>query len=97
MAISGAQITFTATPTQLSSIVPVTVRQLDIQSSPDNNDNVYFGGSDLSVADGTGIWGALLPGKAWGADSDSSGEVRVGPDVYVHGTEGESVLIMWVN
>jgi hypothetical protein len=97
MAIKGAHVTFAATPTSLTSVLlggrpgpSLAVRQLDVQASPANNDNMFIGGSDVSS---TAAWAVLVPGKAWGTEEDLH---TVGDAAYLHGTEGESAHVIWV-
>jgi hypothetical protein len=92
MAIRGYDLEIGGDATQVSTLVRA-FKQLDIQASPDNSDNVY-----LCDADGN-YWGALLPGKSWGAKAhggDQSAE-EVGDDFYLSGTQGEFVHLVWVD
>jgi hypothetical protein len=87
MAIFGVELTMTGDPMKVSDYVPASIDQLDIQASPDNNDNVV-------LCDSTGaVFGTLVPGKAWGAKGSA---ITLGEDLYVQGTNGELANIIWV-
>lgn len=86
MAIRGYSLTIGAEPTALATVVDPTFKQLDIQASPDNGDNVYLCDSEGNS------WGVLLPGKSWGTK-----EASIGGDVYISGTEGEAAYLIWVS
>lgn len=86
MAIRGYTLELGAEPTRLATVVDPVFRQLDIQASPDNSDNVYLCDSEGNA------WGALLPGKSWGTKDGS-----IGGDAYVTGTQGEVAYLLWVD
>ena len=97
MAIYGAYTVPNGTAVQLSTLVPETVKKLDIRANTGNSAVVYIGTSAVTTA-GANAFIALAAGDSYGVDAGPGEQLTLGASrLYVQATGTDKVHISYVD
>lgn len=96
MALLGAYVVPNSAAVRLSTLIPSTVKQVDIKSNPGNAAVVYLGPSTVTTA-GVNAWVALDAGESFGLNADGGDQLQLNAaDVYIIATTTDKVHISYV-
>jgi len=96
MALLGAYSVPNSAAVKLSTLIPSTVRQVDIKANPGNAAVVYLGSSGVTIA-GVNAWIALDAGESYGLNADTADELHLNAaDIYLIATTTDKVHISYV-
>jgi hypothetical protein len=96
MALLGGYLVADGNAVALSTVVPSTVKQVDIKANAANGASVFIGGSDVA-ADGSNAWIELEAGDPYGLRAPEGEQINLnGDDVYIVGTASDKIHISYV-
>jgi hypothetical protein len=96
MALLGSYHVGTGTAVQLSTLIPSTVKEINILSNPASAALFYIGPSTVTAA-GVNAWIALDAGQSFGLKAMSGDQLALAlENVYVIGTASDKLHISYI-
>lgn len=96
MALLGTCLTADGNAVQLSTVVPSTLKQLDIKANAANGASVFIGGSDVGTA-GENAWAELEAGDPLGWKAEEGDQLQLElENVYIIGTASDLIHISYI-
>lgn len=95
MALSGSRHAATGTAVALSTLVPTSVKQLDIIADSGNAANIYVGSSAVTTA-GVAAFICLAPGQSWTVKANPGDEINLGSSAYIIGTASDVAYLAYI-